>query len=69
MEKHITPHQRELIDLLNKLSNFVSNQAYIAENYDCNVDEKIETGIWAANHFIEEIEIARARQIETIVKL
>lgn len=56
MIKEITPQQKEVLGLLTKLSNIVSNCVWMAEHVDTsNVEEKINTGIWAAEHFVKEI--------------
>lgn len=56
MEKIITPQQKEVLGLLTKLSNIVSNAVWMAENTEStNIDEKIDLGIWAAEYFTKEI--------------
>lgn len=57
MSKEITTQQKELLRMLTQMANHVSNCVWMAENVDdSNVNDKIETAIWAAKHFIEEIE-------------
>jgi hypothetical protein len=57
MATEITEKQKDILGLLTKMSNIVSNSVWMAENVEgSNVKDKIETAIWAAKHFIEEIE-------------
>lgn len=56
MEKTFTPEQKEKLELLNKMSNIISNSVWMAENTESDVNEKIDLGIWAAKYFISEIE-------------
>lgn len=61
MEKKLTPLQHDQLNVLEKLSNVVSNEVWIARNTDRDVDERILMGIWLAKHFLEEIEKIKAR--------
>jgi hypothetical protein len=62
MEKTFTAEQRLKLDLLTKMSNIISNSVWMAENTNSAVEEKIDLGIWAAKHFIGEIEKENSKE-------
>lgn len=62
MNKVITPKQRKLLDQLTKMSNIISNEVWVAENTDIDVDECIDMCIWLAKHFTEEIDKIKATE-------
>lgn len=62
MNKVITPKQREILDKLTKMSNIISNEVWIAENLEKDVDECIKIALWLLKRFTKEIEEIKATE-------
>lgn len=62
MSKVITPKQRKLLDQLTKMSHIISNEVWVAENTDIDVDECIDMCIWLAKLLIEDIDKIKATE-------
>lgn len=56
MQRQMTDQQKQLLKLLNNLSNVISNCVWIAENReDANINDKIETAIYHTEFMLKEI--------------